>query len=357
MHMSDPVVCSGAGVAAAGPPMYREALLHGQPAHQHPRPPPPRPVVHGGCAARRVRFAPQNQTLLFVATRPPSLTCLPIYHLQVVPKNCSARLGRADWLSSIQLMRSPPYARLDYLRVAKADLRPPGDIFCLDDDDGAPATSEHSLTGEVAVFNLDYAKEVLVHYTFDGWRGKQVSTGRYLGSIGTLRIDKFKFTINLPPPSARTEFGRKAATTVIPLQLAIEYRVLGQSHWDNCDCQNYQFDCHLSPIPLYEELPPPPPPPPPLEARTLPLAAAASPPIGALLLRHTSDSPPTRPISIPPPNLKRGSGRAPIMAHTAPSISTLQRARDQATVRRAASSWGPERCPSVTIPRTLSIAF
>lgn len=203
------------------------------------------PIV---CTKRRVHFAPTPQTLYFLASRPTNVTVEPLAELVLKPLNC-AHLGQGRWLASVSQMREDPFCQLDYLRVGtEADHYSDDMLWPLEDEEdptlirsfasagGASAASEFFLVGEVAAYNLDYKKEVIVHYTMDEWQTKAAVRARYTSSIAVLRIDKFKFTIPVPPPCPSG------------LEIAIEYQVCSRSHWDSLNGLNYRFSLTLVPL-------------------------------------------------------------------------------------------------------------
>ncbi|KAI9099554.1 putative phosphatase regulatory subunit, partial [Phlyctochytrium arcticum] len=94
------------------------------------------------------------------------------------------------------------------------------------------------LVGSILVRNLDFGKSVTVRYTIDGWTtssdvratfGNVVSrnTWEFQG------MDRFVFRIEL-----NREFATDAQYA--HLQFAVKYEVLGQTHWDNNEGNNYQ---------------------------------------------------------------------------------------------------------------------
>lgn len=208
------------------------------------------------CAKRRVHFAPAPQTLYFLASRPANVTVEPLAELVLSPLNCP-HLGQGRWLASISQMREDPFCQLDYLRVGtEADYHSDDMLWPLEDEDdpplmqpfasagGASVISEFFLVGEVAAYNLDYKKEVIIHYTTDGWGTKAAVRARYASSIAVLRIDKFKFTISVPSPCPSN------------LEIAIEYQVCSRSHWDSLNGLNYRFGLALIPLLLNNPDPP-----------------------------------------------------------------------------------------------------
>lgn len=196
---------------------------------------------------RRVHFAQQQQTLYFLTTRPTSKTKNPIYKQDIVPKNCIKEVNTGSWLADIKKMRCEPFCHLDYLRSSSetgfsADSMT--DMFHLDEemDNSQDAACDQLFEGEVAVFNLDFYKEVYIHYTFDDWKTTRRIVSKYSSSITTLKLDKFRFLLAVPEMKTQPT-----------LQLAIEYRVLGRVFWDNFHGQNYQFDCRCTVLDSLEE--------------------------------------------------------------------------------------------------------
>lgn len=208
------------------------------------RPPPSATVPTAGQRPKKkVQFS-QQKTLYFLSTRPPSKTIRPLTTLRVTADNCRDTIDNGGWLSDIEGMRRSPFCRLDFLcEKAISKKHPSSDIlFPLESDSVAPP--EHILEGEIAVFNLDYAKEVRVHYSFDeAWQRRGVARAEYCSSIATLRIDKFRFHLALPETE---EIG-------LTIQLAIEYRVAGAVYWDNFDGSNYRFGLQKILMDCFEE--------------------------------------------------------------------------------------------------------
>ena len=83
----------------------------------------------------------------------------------------------------------------------------------------------YDLLGEVEVKNLAYAKEVWIWYNTGtgGWKAKQAT---YDAQIGNNK-ETWDFSINLGVISPAN------------VQLAIQYKVNGQTYWDNNNTQNY----------------------------------------------------------------------------------------------------------------------
>jgi hypothetical protein len=190
---------------------------------------------------KRVRFASHSETVYFLSSRPPSKTKNPILTLEVEPVNCADIVNNGSWLSDVNEMRKEPFCRLDYLRATEeVDTSPASQVFHLDGDEEFEVSdaSEYNLEGELAVYNLDFYKKVYVHYSFDDWKSNFKISAKYCSSVGTLRIDKFHFSIVTPD----------LGTTSFPLQLAIEYQVNGNCHWDNLHGRNYQFTCQKVPL-------------------------------------------------------------------------------------------------------------
>ncbi|PJF16682.1 hypothetical protein PSACC_03419 [Paramicrosporidium saccamoebae] len=176
---------------------------------------------------RRVQFATEHQKLYFHPTRPVFKTTKPVCRIALSPINCVAESGTGSWLADLQGMRQAPFCRLDYLRVKSVvdSSSTTPSVFEMDE-----ASCDAMIEGEVAALNLDYKKEIYVHYTLDSWKTQSVTMATYTSSVSTLRIDKFRFII--PLQDSMGDF---------TLQIAIKYCVGGKIYWDNFNCQNYQF--------------------------------------------------------------------------------------------------------------------
>lgn len=201
----------------------------------------------GTSRLRRVQFSEERRTIYFDSSKPVSIPKNETRHIEIIANNCAPILGTGSWLVDIVEMKRSPYSRLDFLKVKDLDtsnLEDSQDVFQLDEGTLNFAGSDNFyLDGEVAVYNLDYRKEVVIHFTVDEWKTVERVAASYASSIGTLKIDKFKFLIVLK---------HDQVADVFKLQVAIQYSVGGQTYWDNFNSQNYQFNCIKSIEPICE---------------------------------------------------------------------------------------------------------
>jgi hypothetical protein len=198
---------------------------------------------------RRVHFDLRPKSIYFLPTRPTASTAKPLLDLTLSPLNFPL-LGNAEWLSSPTLLRRDPFCQLDYLRVVDWEVQNEEllQVFCMEEHDHDSSTAspmianwnEFGLIGEVAVYNLDYHKNIIIHYTMNGWKSKHAVQARYKSSIPVRRIDKFAFSISVPAEASSR------------LELAIEYRVQGKTYWDSLNGLNYQFLLETTPC-VFEE--------------------------------------------------------------------------------------------------------
>lgn len=196
-------------------------------------------------AKKKVHFS-QQTTLYFLATRPPSNITRPLSALTIAPLNCNDHVNNGYWLSDIEGMRNNPFCKLDYLREKVFSKRPQSSDFLFPLESDCTPSPDHVLEGEVAVFNIDYTKEIRVHFSFDEtWQSKGVVRAEYSSSIATLRIDKFKFSLPVPENNE----------TESTIQLVVEYRVAGTVYWDSFDGSNYRFALQRTSTDCFEEEP------------------------------------------------------------------------------------------------------
>ena len=80
-----------------------------------------------------------------------------------------------------------------------------------------------TLDGLITVSNYSFEKEVVVHYTLDGWASVISVNGKYLSG------NHWTFSLPIPDESS------------IPIELAVEFKAGGYSHWDNNNGDNYKF--------------------------------------------------------------------------------------------------------------------
>ncbi|KAI9298563.1 hypothetical protein K502DRAFT_322758 [Neoconidiobolus thromboides FSU 785] len=101
-----------------------------------------------------------------------------------------------------------------------------------------------SIIGKIRVNNLDYAKKVILRYTFDDWNTTQESEAAYFRSLSQTSNaqDLFKYKIDIPKSILFTNNPKK----VFKLQFAIQYNVRGEEHWDNNNNNNYIVDVNPS---------------------------------------------------------------------------------------------------------------
>ncbi len=86
-------------------------------------------------------------------------------------------------------------------------------------------------TGYIEVENIDYAKNVTVHYSFDGIEWYDCAAEYYKPTWGNYEAWKFE-----TPGRAYAYRG------VVNVQFAIKYEVAGQTYWDNNDGHNYSVE-------------------------------------------------------------------------------------------------------------------
>nr|XP_055040969.1 protein phosphatase 1, regulatory subunit 3Db isoform X2 [Misgurnus anguillicaudatus] len=98
--------------------------------------------------------------------------------------------------------------------------------------------SELGIIGTVQVLNIEYEKEVLVRYSFTGWKSCADSKASWIITVNRdgsdPESDVFRFHLPVPPfilqPGAM-------------LQFAICFRVRGSEYWDNNDGCDYKLTC------------------------------------------------------------------------------------------------------------------
>lgn len=190
---------------------------------------------------KQVHFAPLSETLHYLACRPVCQTKQPLERLCLEPLNCRDRLYTTSWLADVSEMKKDPYCRLDYVMdtiewPAQTDSQKSSPESY--NDPPPPASSR--LVGEVAVYNLHFSKRVFILYTLDRWKTSDCVQAVFWSSIGTLRIDKFGFFIDVPD----------GADADRELELAIRYEVLERCFWDNNNEANYRFKCHKAALEL-----------------------------------------------------------------------------------------------------------
>ena len=196
---------------------------------------------------KHVRFANQSQACYFLSHRPASNINGTHPSELMITSVEPIDICRSTWLEQPSLLRQEPYCQLDYLCVSNDSEWPSiaeEPLFHLDQDQSKQCSSLQVLVGEVAVFNLEFAKQVIIHYTVNNWRTKQIARARYKSSISALRIDKFLFYIQL--------FDQRLLDAT--LSFAIEYAVGGKSYWDSHNGQNYKFKITLTPLVCSDEI-------------------------------------------------------------------------------------------------------
>lgn len=161
---------------------------------------------------RHVHFAPLLHTVqLYIPTQPTCLLGQPLQRI-VLQRKTEA----IDWLSMPRLLRQEPFTALDNIWMEQ---------HC----------EEEEIVGEVAVFNLDPFKIVTIRYSFDQWKTIHDVEARYIQSMASLRIDKFRFRITQEVNQGT-------------LEMAVKYCVKGNEYWDNCNGINHQFCIKLDPF-------------------------------------------------------------------------------------------------------------
>lgn len=98
--------------------------------------------------------------------------------------------------------------------------------------------SEVGIIGTVQVLNIEYEKEVLVRYSFTGWKSCADSKASWITTVNRdgsdPESDVFRFHLPVPPfilqPGAM-------------LQFAICFRIRGSEYWDNNDGCDYKLTC------------------------------------------------------------------------------------------------------------------
>lgn len=100
-------------------------------------------------------------------------------------------------------------------------------VRLLDSEVSYDATAGGVLTGSVRVFDLDYAKQVTVVYTTDGWATASEAEAQWdHGDDWAFRVEGLGGVDGEPLPDE--------------VVFAVRYRVLGAEHWDNHDGDDFR---------------------------------------------------------------------------------------------------------------------
>ena len=92
--------------------------------------------------------------------------------------------------------------------------------------------TERGMIGVAAVKNIAYNKEVLVHYSFDGWTTVKETIAAFYKQDSSHQNDYFVFVL-----TNKDYYSGKGWK----LEFAICYRVAGLEYWDNNNGKNYSL--------------------------------------------------------------------------------------------------------------------
>ncbi|XP_077982405.1 protein phosphatase 1 regulatory subunit 3C-B-like [Glandiceps talaboti] len=90
-----------------------------------------------------------------------------------------------------------------------------------------------SVTATVRVANIAFEKSVVVRFSITDWDTHYDLPARYVESLHNTQSDRFTFEISLP----------RDFVIGCRLEFALQYRVGGQTYWDNNNEENYAFEC------------------------------------------------------------------------------------------------------------------
>lgn len=95
--------------------------------------------------------------------------------------------------------------------------------------------SDLGISGTVRVRNVAFEKQVVVRYTFSGWRSTHEAVARWRGPAGAEGTEDI-FAFSFPVPPFLLELGSQ-------VHFAVRYRVAGAEYWDNNGGHDYSLTC------------------------------------------------------------------------------------------------------------------
>lgn len=184
----------------------------------------------GACRRHRVRFADAlglelAQVKVFQAGDDPAVPLHVLSRLAIASDlGCSSQELEFT-LQCLVPDFSPPVDAPDFQARLQRQL------VCLE----RVTCSDLGISGSVRVRNVAFEKQVVVRYTFSGWRSAHEVAARWRGPAGTQGTeDVFAFGFPVPP------FMLARGSLV---HFALRYRVAGREYWDNNDGRNYSLTC------------------------------------------------------------------------------------------------------------------
>ncbi len=107
------------------------------------------------------------------------------------------------------------------------------------------AIVERWISGRVCLKNIAYTKEMVVHYSINGGAWQQKSYGRfgYLQAAPEPGKEVWWFNIDLPHVNYTSAWTGQVSEpwAAANVEFAVEYKVNGQTYWDNNNGQNYKI--------------------------------------------------------------------------------------------------------------------
>ena len=92
--------------------------------------------------------------------------------------------------------------------------------------------TEKGIIGITAVKNVAYHKDVVVRYSFNGWKTVNETTATFYKQDSSHQVDYFVFVVTNKMAHIDTNW---------TINFAICYKVNGQEHWDNNNGENYHI--------------------------------------------------------------------------------------------------------------------
>lgn len=107
------------------------------------------------------------------------------------------------------------------------------------------AVVERWIRGYVCLENLAYNKEVIIHYSVNGaaWQKKAISGFGYQQAAPETGKEVWCFNIDLPAVNYQSAWKNLLVEpwAAVNVEFAIEYKVNGQTYWDNNGGRNYKM--------------------------------------------------------------------------------------------------------------------